>query len=221
MIKNKKIPVYFMPGMAANPSIFENIKLPEDRFEVHLLEWLIPLPKETIQAYALRLSASIIHSNPVLIGVSFGGVLVQEISKLIAVKKLIIISSIKSNLEMPSKMKFAKITRIYKLLPTSLADKIKFLNHLNLGKAIGKRLALYQKYMSVSDKTYLDWAIDQILNWTQVEVIKDIIHIHGIDDDVFPIANIKNAIQIKGGTHVMIINKYKWFNENLPILIDK
>ena len=29
----------------------------------------------------------------------------------------------------------------------------------------------------------------------------------------------RNCIVIKGGTHIMIINKYKWFNENLPKLI--
>ena len=32
-----KIPVYFMPGLAASPTIFENIKLPEDQFEMHFL----------------------------------------------------------------------------------------------------------------------------------------------------------------------------------------
>ena len=36
------IHVYFMPGMAANSSIFEYIKLPEDLFKVHYLEWEIP-----------------------------------------------------------------------------------------------------------------------------------------------------------------------------------
>ena len=34
--------VYLMPGMAANPSIFEHIKLPEDRYKIHWLEWQIP-----------------------------------------------------------------------------------------------------------------------------------------------------------------------------------
>ena len=34
-----KIPVYFMPGLAASPIIFENIKLPEEDFEMYFLEW--------------------------------------------------------------------------------------------------------------------------------------------------------------------------------------
>ena len=48
-----KIPVYFMPGLAASPTIFENIKLPEDQFEMHFLEWFLPNDKESIESYAL------------------------------------------------------------------------------------------------------------------------------------------------------------------------
>ena len=37
-----KLHVYLMPGMAANSSIFENIRLPEDYFDLHLLDWFVP-----------------------------------------------------------------------------------------------------------------------------------------------------------------------------------
>ena len=40
--------------------------------------------------------------------------------------------------------------------------------------------------------------------------------IHGDKDEVFPIEYIVNHILVKGGTHIMILNKYKWMNENLP-----
>jgi len=55
--------------------------------------------------------------------------------------------------------------------------------------------------------------------WEQTEVIPDVVHIHGDKDAVFPIKNIKDCIVLKNGTHIAIINKYKWFNENLPNLI--
>ena len=58
-----------------------------------------------------------------------------------------------------------------------------------------------------------------MISWNQEETSSDIIHIHGDKDPVFPIKNISNCIIVKGGTHIMIINKYKWFNENLPKLI--
>ena len=76
-----KIPVYFMPGLAASPSIFERIELPKDTFEMHLLEWFLPNKNETLQSYAKRMAEKVKHDNAVLVGVSFGGVLVQEIAQ--------------------------------------------------------------------------------------------------------------------------------------------
>ena len=99
--------IYLMPGMAASPKIFELIKFPSN-YKIICLTWIKPHINESIKSYAKRMSAFIKDVNPVLIGVSFGGILVQEISKHIKVKKLIIISSVKSKVELSLSMKFAK-----------------------------------------------------------------------------------------------------------------
>ena len=213
------IHIYLMPGMAASPKIFEYIKLPETQFKIHLLEWVIPIDKETIENYALRMITFIKHENIVLLGVSFGGVLVQEMSKHLSVRKLIIVSSVKSKHELPKKMLLAKTTMAYKLLPVQLASNIDLFAKYAFGSNIKKRLELYKKYLSVNDSDYLSWAIKQMVSWSQVNFHDSVVHIHGDNDAVFPIKNISNCIIIKGGTHIMIISKYKWFNENLPKII--
>ncbi|MFD2824048.1 alpha/beta hydrolase [Lacinutrix iliipiscaria] len=213
------IHVYFMPGMAANPSIFENIKLPEDQFKIHWLEWMIPIKDETLSAYAKRMILNIKHQDVVLLGVSFGGVLVQEMSKHMQLRKLIIVSTIKTKYEMPKRMKLVRLTKAYKVLPTSLASNIDVLAKYAFGKSVTKRVALYKRYLSMSDKRYLDWAIKEMVCWNQDKPIAGVIHIHGNNDMVFPYKNIKNCITVTEGTHIMIINKYRWFNKNLPQLI--
>ncbi|WP_417444805.1 alpha/beta hydrolase [Joostella sp.] len=218
-MKAELIHVYLMPGMAASSSIFENIKLPEDVFKIHYLEWEVPKLKETLEEYAERMAKTIPYESPVLIGVSFGGILVQEMAKYISARKIIIISSVKSNKELPKRMLLAKYTKLHKLLPTGLVSNIELLAKYAFGDVSKKRLHLYEKYLSVRDKFYIDWSIDNIVNWQQCDAPLEVIHIHGDKDPVFPIGRIKNAINIKGGTHIMIINKYKWFNENLPLLI--
>lgn len=215
------IHVYFMPGMAASSLIFERIALPKEEYQIHLLDWFSPEKNESLQEYAKRMSKKIKHENPVLIGVSFGGILVQEMAQFLNPKKIIIISSVKSNLELPTRMKIAKKTKAYKLLPTGIAQNIEVLSKYAFGKGIKQRLKLYEKYMSMRDKNYLDWSIEQIINWERTEVDKNVIHIHGTEDEVFPMKKIKNAIQIAGGTHIMIINRYKWFNASLPEIITK
>ena len=214
-----KIPVYFMPGLAASPTIFENIKLPEDQFEMHFLEWFLPNDKESIESYALRMTEQIQDENPVLVGVSFGGVLVQEMAKIIPVRKTIIISSVKSNQEFPRRMKIAKATKAYKLLPTGLVHNVEGLAKFAFGDSINQRLKLYEKYLSVRDKSYLDWALESIILWDRTIEDKNVVHIHGDADDVFPIKYISHCHVVKGGSHIMILSKYKWLNENLPKII--
>ena len=213
------IQFYFIPGMSAITKIFEHIKLPENQFKIHLLEWMIPLDNESLDSYALRMAMHVKHDNIVLLGVSFGGVLVQEMIKYVKVRKLIIVSSVKSLSELPKKMLLVKSTGAYKIVPTHLASKIKVFEKYAFGKLIAKRIELYKKYLSVNDSKYLSWAIKEMVCWEQETYNPEIVHIHGDSDSVFPIKNISNCIIIPKGTHIMIINKYKWFNENLPRII--
>lgn len=215
-----KIPVYMMPGLAASTEIFERIVLPKDIFETVLLEWEIPFDKETLPQYAKRMTQKIQHPNPVLIGVSFGGILVQEMARFVEARKVIIISSVKTNLEFPVRMKVAKTTKAYKLIPTNLLANIESLSRFSFGSKIDQRLKLYEKFLCVRDKRYLDWAVEQVILWKRTVIDEAVIHIHGDEDDVFPIKYIKNCVVVKGGTHVMILSKYKWLNENLPRIIN-
>ena len=214
------IHVYLMPGMAANPSIFENIELPKDQFEVHWLEWMLPESSdESLTNYAKRMASYVKHEDIVLLGVSFGGILVQEMSKFLNLRKLFVVSSVRTSYELPRRLKFLRSTRLYKVLPTRLAGNIDLLAKFTFGKTITKRVELYKRYLSVSDQQYLDWAIKQVVCWDRTTPDPKAIHIHGEKDIVFPLKYIDNCIVVKGGTHIMIINRFKWFNEHLPKLI--
>jgi hypothetical protein len=221
MEKDSILHVYFMPGMAANPSIFEYIKLPEDRFEIHLLSWKIPTPNESLPSYAQRMLEEVQHENFALVGVSFGGILVQEMSKIKKPKSLIIISSVKISSELPPHMRFASKTKAYKVLPLGLLNYMDQIEKLPVGDFIKKRVQLYKQYLSVNEKEYLEWAIEHVVCWNQTEVIPNLIHIHGTADQVFPTKFIKDFIPLEGGTHIMILNKYRWFNKHLPELLQE
>ncbi|CAN5395560.1 alpha/beta hydrolase [soil metagenome] len=217
--KNDIIHVYFMPGLAANSEIFEYIKLPEDKFESHMLEWIIPGSEESLADYAQRMIRYIKHEDIVLIGVSFGGVVVQEMSKYIKVRRLIIISSVKCRDELPRRMRFSAKTGIHKLLPISLLDYIDHFEKFAINDFLKKRARLYRKYLSVRNNKYLYWAIEHMVRWECDKPVEGIVHIHGDEDMVFPYKYIGDCITVKGGTHIMIINKYRWFNRNLPEII--
>ena len=110
----KIVNLYCMPGMAASPKIFEFISLPKP-FKIHLLSWIPPLKNEPLTDYAIRMCERVTQINPILVGVSFGGVLVQEMSKYLPGCQVVIVSSIKSKDELPLSMKMAKKTNAHKL----------------------------------------------------------------------------------------------------------
>src|SRR5690606_32225591 len=112
--------VYFVPGMAAGSEIFTNIRFPEDQYQIQILEWLIPNKNESLKEYAHRMALLIKKPDSILIGVSFGGVVVKEMTQFLNLKKVIIISSVKTKHELPRRMKMAALTKAYKLIPTSL-----------------------------------------------------------------------------------------------------
>ncbi|MBZ9731034.1 alpha/beta hydrolase [Salegentibacter sp. JZCK2] len=216
---NEVIHVYFMPGMAANSTIFEFLKLPEDRFKMHFLEWIIPKKDESLKNYAGRMNKYIKHENAVLIGVSFGGIIVQEMAKSLELKRLIIISSVKCRGELPRRMRYAANTGLFKLIPTSLLDYVDHFEKIAVGDFIKKRAKLYRQYLSVRNQRYLDWSIKNMVLWNCAKAQKGIVHIHGDKDLVFPVKYISDYIEVKNGTHIMILNRYRWFNKYLPEII--
>ena len=213
------IHVYLMPGMAASSKIFEFIRLPEEEFKLHYLDWELPEPKDSLASYAKKMCKKIEHPKSVLLGVSFGGILVQEMSKYLDLKRLFVVSSIKSKHELPKRLALLRVTGMYKVLPTSLVKHLQYVAKYSYGDLVAQRLELYKKYLTMDDPVYLDWAIKEMIFWDQDEPLSDAIYIHGDKDLIFPHSCEGNCIVIEGGTHIMVINRARWFNENLPRLI--
>lgn len=210
-----------MPGMAASPRIFEFINLPED-FELIKLSWMTPQEGETLTHYAQRMCERITHPNPVLLGVSFGGILVQEMAQHISVKRVIVVSSVKTNKELSLSMRIAKKTNAHKLLPTQWIESLESLALFVFGPTVKPRVEAYQKYLSERDPEYLNWCMDNIVHWSQTSFSSDLIHIHGAKDGIFPIKNItkhQNFYRLEGASHAMILTHHKWFNTHLPKII--
>jgi len=215
----EKIHVYFVPGLAASPKIFEYIELPQDDFEVHHLDWFLPPSGSDLTDYARIMAERVVHDAPVLVGVSFGGMLVQEMARFLNPRKLIVISSIKCRDEMPRRLWIARYTRLHRLLPTGAIQNLESLTRFAFGDAVRKRLKLYERYLGMREKEYLDWALEAIVNWDRETPEPGLIHIHGDQDAVFPMSHLGPCLCVEGGTHTMIIHRYKWFNERLPAII--
>lgn len=212
-----KIQVYLLPGLGANTRIFERLEWPEE-VSIHPMDLLQPLSKEeSIEEYIRRFCKTIDREEgpKVIIGVSFGGIIAQEMAKYLEFDKIIIISSIKSNRELSPSLQFFKKTNTYKLFPSKQLGNIE---KLALKISSGKtkiRISRYDYYLTRRDPLYIDWCIDKIMNWKQEESKPGLIHIQGEKDEIFPVKHLKGYIPIAGGDHAMIITKAKKISQIL------
>ncbi len=111
-------------------------------------------------------------------------------------------------------------TLAYKLVPTRTILNLIDITKFKIGPKTNKKMARNQKYLSVRDRSYIDWAIYQMSNRKRTQVIYDEIHLHGNNDIVLPVKNLNNCIVLKGWTHVMIMFKGKWISSEILNIIE-
>jgi len=199
--------IYCISGLGADERVFDNLELAG--YQLRYVPWLKPDKNETIEAYASRMSAHIQHDAPIVIGVSFGGMMAIEISRFMKLQKLIIVSSIRSTKEMPSWMRMAGKIRLNKVIPIKPYTFTERIDNRRLGVSNEQEKLMVRAYRKKVDPVYLDWAVDKILNWKNDFEPDNLVHIHGDKDRIFPIKKLNPNHVIKAGTHMIIYNRAK------------
>ena len=197
--------IYCISGLGTDEKIFKNLSL--EGFQLKYISWLKPLKGERIQAYASRMALSISHTKPILLGVSFGGMVGIEIAKQMKVEKLIIVSSIKSANELPRWMRVAGKMKLNKVLPTKSYKFTEKIDNNRIGVTTDEERAMVKAYRKAADPHHLEWAINEVLNWKNEWEPENTIHIHGDHDKIFPIKKTRPTHIIKDGTHMIIYNR--------------
>lgn len=210
--------IYCISGFGADERVFSKLDFTHHTF--HFIPWIDPLKKERIEDYAKRMTEKIKHDCPVLLGLSFGGIMSIEIAKIINTSKIILISSVKTFHELPLWMSLSGKLNLDKLVPLRSFPLIVPLENHNLGIETKEELTLVQEYRKNISQQYTNWASHQIINWKNEWSPANLVHIHGGKDHIFPIRNIKADYVIKDGGHFMIMNRYQKVNEILKQILN-
>jgi pimeloyl-ACP methyl ester carboxylesterase len=189
-------------------------------FQAKTISFLVPEKKESLQHYCRRLSIEINREEEnIYIGVSFGGILAQEIAKEIPPRKIILISSIKSNRERPWYFGWIRRIPVHQTIPPAILKKILLFISENVTIKTPKERRHFRVMVDEADNRVIQWGITQVANWKQASVPKNLIHIHGDRDLVFPIRKIKADHIIKNGKHFMIMREISEINELIMSLL--
>ncbi len=219
--------IYCISGLGADSRIFNKIDI--HNAELHFINWITPEITDTLPNYAQKISQQIVHNNPILLGVSFGGMLAIEIAKQFKllgkpVSKTIIVSSCKNRNELPIYFRAVGRLRLHKIIPFKILRHASPLTKLVFGLQ-GSEQELYLKeiMMQKTNPLFLKRCINMILNWKYDQTPENVIHIHGTKDLLLPINKRMNCHKIEKGTHFLIWNQSNKVNtilNNLLIQID-
>lgn len=214
------IKVFLIPGLGADARIYKNLDF--SGYEVTNISWIDPDKKDTLVTYAQKLIDHY-HITPgsIVVGNSLGGMLAMEIAKKLALNKTILISSIKTKAEAPKSHKWYRMIPLYKILPAHWFSKLGVFVKFAFGKMSAEDQWLFVNMLENTPPHFAMWALGAILHWENQTIPKNVYHIHGDKDLVFPYQRIKDATIVKGGSHIMILNRAKdinnWLKTILPL----
>jgi pimeloyl-ACP methyl ester carboxylesterase len=196
--------LYCLSGLGADKRFFRNLEAEGIEF-VHI-EWIQPLESESLENYARRLfEENIKEENYRLIGLSFGGMIAQEFAKIQKPSKLILLSTILGNNQLPWYMKTAGSLGIHKRLSDRILKSNNRLSRFLFGVNDPEIEILFQEILDISDPEYLRWAMGAVLKWEN-KVVAESLAIHGTKDRLLPKRKYADH-KIESGGHLMLINK--------------
>ncbi|MFN8117717.1 MAG: hypothetical protein U0W65_16530 [Bacteroidia bacterium] len=195
--------IYAIPGLGTTEKLYVNTKI--KGVEIIVLNWPTPEKNDTMESYARKFLPQINTNIPFcLLGVSFGGMICTELSKIISPKKIFLISSCKSRKELPWFIKTLKYIPLHRLISENQHRKMAYKGRwiIGFGKAY---IPEFLGMVNSMTKNYFKYCINIIVNWNNTTLPKNTIHIHGDNDILLWYRFVKPDYTIEKGSHAMVV----------------
>lgn len=196
--------LYCISGLGADEKVFQYLDLSFSN--PVFIKWIPPFANETLNNYAIRLKEQFIHeTDPVILGLSLGGMIAVEIANSIPSAKIIILSSAKTKGEIPFYWKTLRYVPVHKILSFKLIKHSSAIQQYFLGARAGLSKQYLKEAMRNADVRFYKWALGAIVTWRNKTIPSNIVHIHGKKDKLLPYRFVNPDISVAGGGHLMII----------------
>lgn len=211
---------FFISGLGANHLIFKNLI---DFDETHIMvSWENNLPNESLEDYSRRIIELYeIKTEDIIIGYSFGGVIAQQIASLLAMEKVILISSFRTKHDLRTFFDKALQLKLHKLLLDSSITLISELvaNYLKCGSAETK--SMMKNMILTSDINLLRWSVDKIYHLEKpIGTQTKVYNLIGDRDELVKKWTNDNTYIIPSGHHLMVYDYSEKLSEALNQIIN-
>ncbi|WP_151087177.1 alpha/beta fold hydrolase [Hymenobacter baengnokdamensis] len=195
---------YLIPGLGADERVFRRLRL---QAPSRVLQWLPPqTPTEPLAHYAARLAEAVPAGQPCwVVGVSFGGLLAQEIGRLRPLARVVLISSLGSPTDLPLLLRLAGATGLHRLVPFGLLGRLPRLAQWFFGARDGCEFRLLRQILRDTDPGFARWATAQLLAW-RGPGLPAVVRLHGSRDHLLPAGSAPVDFKLAGAGHFLIVS---------------
>jgi hypothetical protein len=158
------------------------------------------------------------HEPFCILGVSFGGLVATEISKILAPEMTILISSAETKHELRPMFRFFGKINLVKIIPTKMFDPPRWIVPFLFGT---KKKALLHAILDDTDLKFTKWAVHQLVTWTNETRLTRVLKIVGTKDKLIPPRGATKMILIKDGEHLMIVDRAKEISDIINNELEK
>lgn len=194
--------IYAISGLGADHRVFQYLKLD---YELVCVNWVAPQSNEHLSSYAKRLSRSIdTEEDYIILGVSFGGLVAVEISKLLSPRLTILISSAETYYELRKMYSLVGHLKFIRWIPKLFFDPPRKLAYWLFGT---HEKALLNNILNDTNLDFAKWAVSALTTWRNRERIRPILKISGSHNKLVPSVECGNTVTIAKGEHFMIVDR--------------
>ncbi len=194
--------IFAFSGLGVDERVFENLKIDCDL--IHL-PWLDFSPKMNLEDYAKSYKELLPEGEKFgVLGLSFGGLMAVELTKIVKPEFCILISSAETYHDLPHVYRRFGQFGIHKLLPASFFIPPFFMANYFFKP---KDKSLLAQILKDSDPKFNKWAMHNLLTWSNEVRLKNVLKIHGTKDKLIPFPKDKTTVPVEKAGHFMIHNQ--------------
>jgi pimeloyl-ACP methyl ester carboxylesterase len=194
--------IYCISGLGADHAVFQRIRC--KGYTLVPVAWIAPLHRESLSAYASRLMEKIKDECPIIMGVSFGGMLATEMAKTNDKAFVILISSTPRFDNYGRVQKWILNSKLYSWVPNALFKIYTPIIGNWFGVKTKEDKQLLKQIIRRTDISFVKWALQAIGQWNNTYIPNNIRCIQGTQDKIIPFDSTIKVIPIASAGHLMI-----------------
>jgi pimeloyl-ACP methyl ester carboxylesterase len=201
-VNSDSTPIYLIPGMTADYPVYSRMLplLPN----ATVVDFIQPETRESLVNYASRMANSL-PANAFIAGVSFGGIIALEISRILRPRGCILISSVRHPQELPP---WFRVWRVFGGRRCSLLLRMIGSSASILPKSVCTSSTTRATKLAGTGGNWHRWATSAVIDWKPGFGFDHcpVLQIHGTADTTFPIRYTRPEISVLNGRHALPVS---------------